>query len=82
MIIEIPTPTKTINSRLFFEETGFRLYLENDRYWLEGETDEKTLLTAYSNHNPENLAEIKAAEKVALLAKLGITEDEAKLLLS
>ena len=81
MRINIDTPTKTIDSRLFYAETGFRLYLENNFYWIEGETDEKTLLEAYANHNPENVAEKKQMAKAAVLSKLGLTADEVAALL-
>jgi hypothetical protein len=81
MRINIDTPTKTIDSRLFFAQTGFRLYLENNLYWLDGDTNEKTLLEAYANHNPENLAEKKQMAKAAVLAKLGLTADEVAALL-
>lgn len=58
-----------------------------DFVWLEKDKEQPTLseieksFVAYKKSLTEAEA-AKAAEKAALLAKLGITEDEAKLLLS
>lgn len=46
------------------------------------ELTETELETAIDNHVAIDEKAIEAAEKAALLAKLGISEDEAKLLLS
>ena len=81
MIIEIENPQKYVDSKIFNDETGFLFYSENDKLFIAGDVDEKTLLAAWNNHNPVNERIAAKAAKEALLVKLGITEAEAKLLL-
>lgn len=82
MIIEIEKPEKYVDSKVFNDETGFLFYSENDKYFIAGDTDEKTLLSAWNNHNPIDAKIALKAAKDAVLDKLGISQDEAKLLLS
>jgi hypothetical protein len=82
MIIEIKKPDKYVNSKIFLEETGYSFYQENEKYFIAGETDEETLLAAWDNHKPVNPKLAEKAAKKAVLDKLGITADEARLLFS
>ena len=82
MQIKINKPTKYVDSMIFQEESGLSLFIENGQWFIGGTDDEKAALAALANHNPINEQTQAAADKAALLAKLGITADEAKLLLS
>jgi hypothetical protein len=75
MKIKIPTPTKPISSRLFFEQTGFRLFFENNCYWIEGDSIEAELLAAFEAHNPPAPTEPTITEK---LASVGLSIEELK----
>lgn len=55
----------------------------NGDLWLDvSETDETAVSEIVKNHIAVDYSAVRTAAKAALLAKLGITEDEAKLLLS
>jgi hypothetical protein len=82
MQIKINKPTKYVDSMLFQEESGLSLFIENGAWFINGAENENEALTALENHNPINSALQATNDKAALLAKLGITADEAKLLLS
>ena len=68
-----------ITEKEFNVETGEETITERDE--TAAETKER-LDRAKAEAAEKAQAEAKAAEKAALLGKLGITEDEAKLLLS
>jgi hypothetical protein len=68
-----------IIERTFDATTGETTDVE--REMTKAEKDEAALIAAEAQAKAEADA-IKATEKAALLAKLGITDDEAKLLLS
>lgn len=56
---------------------------DNDDLWLEiADKDKAKATTVIAAHIGIDETPIKAAKKAALLERLGITEDEAKLLLS
>jgi len=78
---KIDTPTKTVNSQLFLAETGFDLFTRDDGFYVSGCETQKEADNAISGHNPPAPIDNSVA-KAALLVKLGITADEAKLLLS
>jgi hypothetical protein len=79
MEIKIDKPTKYADSLLFEEESGFNYFSLNEEYFISGDATEKQLLDAFAAHNP--IAPESLSPKDALLAKLGITESEAALLL-
>ena len=68
-----------ITEKKFNVETGEEIITERDE--TAAETKER-LDRAKAEATEKAEAEAKASEKAALLAKLGITADEAKLLLS
>ncbi len=75
---KISTPTKKINSVLFEKDYGYQLFERDNQFYISGNCTLEEALNALDKHNPTD----KTAEKAALLAKLGISADEAKLLLS
>jgi hypothetical protein len=52
MRIQIERPTKSVNSEIFFNESGFMLTCIEDEFFLTGEATEAELLAAYEAHNP------------------------------
>ena len=68
-----------ITEKEFNVTTGEETIIEREETVLEKAAREKAQLNSV---NEKAEAEAKAADKAALLAKLGITADEAKLLLS
>jgi hypothetical protein len=78
--IQIDKPTKYADSLIFNKDTGYSYFVRNDVYYLSGDATKEQLLAAFAAHNPVQPA--PSTDKAALLAKLGITADEAKLLLS
>jgi len=72
-------PNKPLHSTIFRDETGWELYTTGDDLFIFGDCTKAEAEAALAAHNPPAPTEPTVAEK---LAKLGITADEAKLLLS
>lgn len=80
MEIKIDKPTKYADSLLFEQASGFNYFQCDGEFFLSGDATEKQLKDAFAAHNP--VAPLALTGKDALLVKLGITSDEAALLLS
>lgn len=50
MKLEIPRPTKPVNSMQFRQASGFDLICSEDKFYLVGEATEAQLLAAYDTH--------------------------------
>ena len=77
-------PAKSLDSIVFTAITGFDLYIRGDDLVISGELTKAQAQAALDAHNPPDpqiAIEAAATQKAALLARLGITADEAKLLL-
>ena len=77
-------PNKSLNSDGFKTATGFDLYIRGDDLVISGELTKAEAQTALDAHNPPDpqiAIAATATQKAALLARLGITADEAKLLI-
>jgi hypothetical protein len=78
-------PSKVLITDTFRDETGFELFIRGEDLIISGELTKAQAQTALDNHNPPDpqvAIALAATQKAALLARLGITADEAKLLLS
>jgi hypothetical protein len=76
------TLPKAINGDQLAEELGGALVWVNEEGLnIECDKSEEEIKAIVAKHKPVDFTATKAAEKSALLAKLGITEDEARLLL-
>jgi hypothetical protein len=75
MEIKISKPTKPVNSLIFFNETGFNLYQQDNDFYLSGDATEQELSDAYAAHNPPAPTEPTVAEK---LASVGLSIDDLK----
>jgi hypothetical protein len=63
--------------------TGLPVIDDNGNFWLNiAESDVTAATSIVAAHNGTTIAPDNSAAKAALLEKLGITEEEAKLLLS
>jgi len=77
-------PAKPLNSDGFRNATGFDLFIRDGELFVSGELTKAQAQTALDAHNPPDpqiAIEAAATAKAALLARLGITADEAKLLI-
>lgn len=77
MIKEFPisTPNKSVDSSIFFAETGFDLYTRDEQFYVSGcdtQTQADALIAA---HNPPAPIEPTIAEK---LASVGLSIDDLK----
>lgn len=89
MLIKFNTPTNLNGEELVselkaigIEVTGRPLIDENKELWLNIiESDEEAAATVVASHNGTMVAPDVTSAKAALLAKLGITEEEVALLL-
>jgi len=75
MRIQIDRPTKPCNSSIFFEDTGFELFVLEDRFYLQGDATEQELLNAFAAHNPPAPTEPTVEEK---LASVGLSVNDLK----
>lgn len=75
MKYEIPEPKKAVNSAIFFEESGYSLVREDDKFFIIGDCTEAEALAAYAAHNPK---EPTINEK---LASVGLSIDDLKVAL-
>jgi hypothetical protein len=90
MLIKFNTPTNLNGQELVaelnaigVEVTGRPLIDENKELWLNIiESDEAAAATVVASHDGTMIAPDFATQKSALLERLGITEEEARLLLS
>ena len=76
---------KPTNSIIFLETTGCTLYTSGDDFYVSGDITAEQAQAFYDAHNPPDpavAAKVRTDAKAALLAKLGITAEEATLLLS
>jgi len=81
---EFPIPAKPLNSDEFKAATSFDLYIRGDDLVISGELTKAQAQSALDAHNPPDpqiAIDAAATQKAALLARLGITADEAKLLI-
>jgi hypothetical protein len=78
---KIETPNKPTNSPIFFSQTGFNLFTRDNDFYVSGCETQKEADDAIAGHNPPAPIDNLAA-KATLLAKLGLTADELKTLLS
>ena len=76
---KMANPNKFTHSTIFRQETGFELHIDNGEYVIVGDCTKAEAEAALAAHNPTLPTPPTIIEK---LAKLGITPDEAKLLLS
>jgi hypothetical protein len=77
-------PNKPLNSDEFKSATGWDLYIRGDDLVISGECTKAQAQSALDAHNPPDpqvAIALAATAKAELLARLGITADEAKLLL-
>ena len=77
-------PSKILITDIFRNDTGFELFIRGDDLVISGELTKAEAQTALDAHNPPDpqiAIEATATQKAALLARLGITADEAKLLI-
>ena len=77
-------PNKPLNSYEFKNATGFDLFIRGDDLVISGELTKAQAQGALDAHNPPDpqiAIDAAATQKAALLARLGITADEAKLLI-
>ena len=89
MLIQFDTPTNLNGEELVaelnvigVEVSGRPLIDENKNLWLDiAESDKDKVVLIVAAHNGTIVAPDITTAKAALLAKLGITEDEAALLL-
>ncbi len=77
MEIEISKPNKIVNSFVFEAETGYQLFVRDNKWFISGDATEQELLNAYAAHNPSAPTEPTIQEK---LAALGLTADDLKAL--
>lgn len=70
------------NSDDFKKESGCELFTIEGEFYIEGADSQKHADSLMAAHNPVDTHAINSATKAALLDKLGISADEAKLLLS
>ena len=75
MRIQIDRPTKSVNSEIFFRESGYMLTCIGDEFFLTGEATEAELLAAYAAHTVKVPT---PAEK--LFNATGLTVEEYKAL--
>jgi len=77
-------PNKPLNSDEFKNATGFDLFIRGNDLFVSGELTKAQAQAALDAHNPPDpqiAIQAAATQKAALLARLGITADEAKLLI-
>jgi len=72
---KIKTPQKTLNSQIFFSETGFNLYSKDDGIYVSGCETQAEADAAIEAHNPPAPTEPTVAEK---LASVGLSVDDLK----
>lgn len=77
MEIEINKPNKIVNSFVFEAETGYQLFIRDDKWFISGDATEQELLNAYAAHNPPAPTEPTVVEK---LAALGLNVEDLKAL--
>lgn len=79
IILSLP---KQINGDQLAEELGGALVWVNEEGLnIDCDKTEEEVKAIVAKHKPVDFTAAKAAEKAALLQRLGITEDEARLLL-
>jgi len=77
-------PAKPLNSDEFKNATGFDLFIRGDDLVISGAPTKAQAQAALDAHNPPDpqiAIQAAATQKAALLARLGITAEEAKLLI-
>jgi len=80
---KFPIPTTSLNSDTFRTDTGLDLYTRDGDLIISGEITKDKAQILLNEHTIKVTAQVEAAatQKAALLARLGITADEAKLLI-
>ena len=80
---KIAKPTKYVNSLLFREQTGCDIFIRGNEWFISGDLTAEQAAQELALHNPPDpqiaIDETNTA-RTALLTRLGITEEEAKLL--
>ena len=79
-----PIPVKPLNSEIFKTATGWQLWISGEDLVISGAPTKAQAQAALDAHNPPDpqiAIQAAATQKAALLARLGITADEAKLLI-
>jgi hypothetical protein len=79
--LTFPIPAQLNGEQLCKELNAELVYIHGDLLYIVGDLTEEQAAAGIAAHKPI-MPPDKSAEKAALLAKLGITADEAKLLLS
>lgn len=75
MEIQIKKPNKFVDSNIFFNETGFSLFVREDNWFIGGVENEIEALQALEKHNPPAPTPPTVAEKLALV---GLSLDDLK----
>ena len=75
MAYKIAKQNKPLNSKIFFEDTGFLLYVENDELYVSGCASQAEADAAIAAHNPPAPTEPTVQEK---LASVGLSVDDLK----
>lgn len=75
MIIEIEKPKKYIDSILLEKESGFHLYYDGEKTFIQGEGTEEEAIASLEAHNPPIPSEPTVDEK---LASVGLSIDDLK----
>ena len=78
MTYKIAKQNKPLHSRIFFEETGCQLYIENDELYVSGCESQAEADALIAAHNPPAPTEPTVAEK---LASVGLGVDDLKVAL-
>lgn len=81
-MITVEIPEKLNGEQLSKELGGAILWINEDGLHIQSDKSATQIKAIVANHKPIDFTAAKEAAKAALLEKLGITEEEAKLLLS
>jgi len=75
MIYTFSIPTKNLNTDIFFEETGWNLFIVDGELCISGDCTKKQAQDALDAHNPPAPKEPTVEEK---LASVGLSLDDLK----
>jgi hypothetical protein len=75
MIIEITKPNKYVDSVSLEKESGFHLFHDGDKTFMQGEGTKEQALAALEAHNPPPPSEPTVEEK---LASVGLSIEDLK----
>jgi len=77
-IHKVKSPTKTVNSDIFYNQTNCSLFVENGDWFVSGEINAKEAQELLDAHNPPAPIEPTIDEK---LASVGLSINDLKLAL-